>query len=106
MPCQTTAHHSPISSPNTWRDLGRSDEVAGGADRAGPRPVAVLGIGEAQSHVALDRHGAVAADAPRAGPRAAPRRCRQPERGTLADAGMRLPLHQIIQMPTASIGRE
>ena len=63
MPCQTTAHHSPISSPNTWRDLGRSDEVAGGANRAGPRPIAVHGIGEAQSHEALDRHGAVAADA-------------------------------------------
>ena len=43
-------------------DLGRGDEVAVGADARRPLPVAVLGIGEADLHVAVDGHGPVAGD--------------------------------------------
>jgi len=62
MPCQTTAHHKPISSPNTWLISG-AVKVAAGADAAGPLPVAVLRIGLADAHILIDRHGAVAPDA-------------------------------------------
>ena len=106
MPCQTTAHHKPISSPNTWLISGAVMKSPPAPMLPALLPVAVLGIGLAKAHVVVDRHRAVAPDA-------LAQTCEQRgfavvslERWTLADAGARLPAVRIIQMPTTIIGRE